>query len=56
MALAFPNGETLQYPDITVKQGEKILVTGDSGSGKTTLFKLLLGIIRPSQGKVEFKE
>lgn len=56
LALAFPNGETLQYPDITVKQGEKILVTGDSGSGKTTLFKLLLGIIRPSQGKVEFKD
>ena len=55
LALKFPNGETLQYPDLKINQGEKILLMGDSGSGKTTLFKLLLGIIEPSQGKVKFK-
>jgi ABC-type bacteriocin/lantibiotic exporter with double-glycine peptidase domain len=55
LALKFPNGETLQYPDLKINQGEKILLSGDSGSGKTTLFKLLLGIIEPSQGKVNFK-
>lgn len=55
LALKFPNGETLQYPDLKINQGEKILLSGDSGSGKTTLFKLLLGIIEPSRGKVKFK-
>lgn len=55
LALKFPNGETLQYPDLKINQGEKILLMGDSGSGKTTLFKLLLGIIEPSRGKVKFK-
>lgn len=37
LALKFPNGETLQYPDLKINQGEKILLSGDSGSGKTTL-------------------
>lgn len=55
LALNFPNGETLKYPDLKINQGEKILLTGDSGSGKTTLFKLLLGIIEPSRGQVKFK-
>ena len=55
LALNFPNGETLQYPDLKINQGEKILLSGDSGSGKTTLFKLLLGIIEPSRGQVKFK-
>lgn len=56
LALTFPNGETLQYPNLKIKQGEKILLTGESGSGKTTLFKLILGKIKPTQGKVKFKD
>ena len=56
LALTFPNGETLQYPNLKIKQGEKILLTGDSGSGKTTLFKLILGIIKPSHGEVKFED
>lgn len=56
LSLKFPNGEMLKYPDINIKEGEKILLTGDSGSGKTTLFKLLLGIIKPSYGTIEFED
>lgn len=55
LALSFPNGESLKFPDLKINQGEKILLTGDSGAGKSTLFKLILGAIKPSQGKVEFK-
>lgn len=54
LALKFPNGESISFPDITVKPGEKILLTGDSGAGKSTLFKLILGNLKPSHGKVEF--
>ena len=54
LALQFKNGEYLSYPDFTVKQGEKILLTGDSGTGKSTLFKLILGKLTPSQGEINF--
>ncbi|NRN89642.1 Protein glycosylation K [Lactobacillus helveticus] len=56
LALDFPNGESLRFPDLEINQGEKILLTGDSGAGKSTLFKLILGSIKPSKGKVEFKD
>ncbi|WP_223896368.1 ATP-binding cassette domain-containing protein [Lactobacillus huangpiensis] len=56
LAISFPNGETLKFPDITVNFGEKILLSGDSGAGKSTLFKLLLGILLPSSGKIAFKD
>ena len=55
LAISFPNGETLNFPDITVNCGEKILLTGDSRTGKSTLFKLILGILSPSSGEIAFK-
>lgn len=54
LTLNFPNGESLSFPDITINSGEKVLLTGDSGAGKSTLFKLILGDLKPSHGKVEF--
>ncbi|MBI0033131.1 ABC transporter ATP-binding protein [Lactobacillus sp. M0396] len=54
--LQFPNGERLQFPDINIEQGEKILLTGDSGAGKSTLFKLILEQIKPSSGQIIFKD
>ncbi|MDD5749773.1 MAG: ABC transporter ATP-binding protein [Patescibacteria group bacterium] len=35
-----------------IKAGEKIAFVGPSGSGKTTLIKLLLGLYKPSAGKI----
>lgn len=55
LSLQFPNGEKLTYPDLQVKKGEKILLTGDSGSGKSTLFKLILGELTPTRGEVLFQ-
>lgn len=56
LRLDFPNGEKLSYPDIQINQGEKILLTGDSGTGKSTLFKLILGELAPSAGKIIFED
>ena len=56
LVLKFPNGEKLSYPDLEIKKGEKILLTGDSGSGKSTLFKLILGELKPSAGKVIYED
>ena len=47
--LAVLNGANLQ-----LKQGEIGILLGKNGSGKTTLFKNLLGINKPSGGKIQF--
>lgn len=37
-----------------MKKGEKVLLLGNSGTGKSTLFKLILGKLKPTQGKISF--
>ena len=54
LAIDFENGEGVAFPDIKVKAGEKILLTGDSGAGKSTLFKLLLGEKEATRGKIQY--
>ncbi|KJY54544.1 ABC transporter ATP binding and permease protein [Lactobacillus kullabergensis] len=56
LSLQFPNGESIIFPDINIKSGEKVLLTGDSGAGKSTLFKLILGQIKPTSGQIVFKD
>ncbi len=37
---------------LSVKPGETIALVGPSGSGKSTVMQLLIGFIRPTQGKI----
>ncbi|MBN8889302.1 MAG: ABC transporter ATP-binding protein [Acetobacteraceae bacterium SCN 69-10] len=39
--------------DLTVMPGERVALVGHNGAGKSTLMKLILGLIRPSEGRVE---
>jgi len=38
--------------DLTVEQGETLVILGGSGSGKSTLLRLLVGLERPDEGTV----
>lgn len=54
LVASYKKGETIAYPDFTVKPGQKVLLTGDSGTGKSTLFKVLLGKLKPASGQVTY--
>ena len=39
---------------ILISRGEMVGIIGKSGSGKTTLVNLLMGLLRPSSGFVNY--
>lgn len=41
--------------NLTLNQGEIVAVVGESGCGKTTMGKLIVGIHKPTEGKVLYK-
>ena len=45
-------GLRLQEVDLTIATGESIAIVGPSGCGKTTLIKVLLGLLKPTEGEV----
>jgi energy-coupling factor transport system ATP-binding protein len=57
------SGVTFRYPEtnapavddvsLTIGHGELVAVVGNNGSGKTTLSKLILGLLKPTQGRIE---
>lgn len=48
----FGGRTVLESIDLSVTEGESLVLIGTSGSGKTLLLKCLLGLIRPDAGKV----
>lgn len=38
--------------DLTLAAGERLCLTGHNGAGKSTLFHILVGLLRPSRGRV----
>ena len=40
--------------DLDVRQGEVLGIVGGSGTGKSVLLRLMLGLMRPAAGRIEF--
>lgn len=51
-------GNTVALDDVTVgiNSGDFVAITGPNGGGKSTLLKVLLKLIRPVSGRVEYYE
>jgi ABC-type bacteriocin/lantibiotic exporter with double-glycine peptidase domain len=55
LRFAYPgSGPVIRNLDLYLDAGEHILVSGVSGAGKSTLFHLLLGLVEPGGGRIEF--
>lgn len=53
LAYGYPTGASLTFPDLTLGQGETLLLHGPSGCGKSTWLALAAGLLRPSEGRLE---
>lgn len=49
---SYNNRVILDNFNLQIKQGENIALAGKSGSGKSTLVKLLVGLLKPCDGKI----
>lgn len=50
-----PNEKVLNNASFSAGIGETIAIIGGSGIGKTTFFRLLLGLLEPTEGEIIFK-
>src|SRR5258706_1284605 len=46
---------TLDEANFSVRKNSKITIIGQNGAGKSTIFKLLLGILKPTGGKINIE-
>jgi osmoprotectant transport system ATP-binding protein len=46
----------LRHIDLSIREGEFVVLIGPSGCGKTTLLKMINGLITPSEGNIQVKD
>ena len=54
LCFRYPGGPpVLQGLDFTLGRGERVGVMAPNGSGKTTLFHIIMGLLKPTAGRIE---
>ncbi len=54
LAVSFGRQAVLRDLSLQIPRGQTVAIIGESGCGKTVLLKTLIGLVRPTHGKVEF--
>jgi phospholipid/cholesterol/gamma-HCH transport system ATP-binding protein len=54
VTMRFRYQEVLRDIDLTIRRGQTVSVIGESGCGKTVMLKLIIGLLHPTAGRVEF--
>ncbi len=53
VSFAYPDGtQALREIDLSIRPNERVAIVGRNGSGKSTLVRHLVGLLRPSTGRV----
>jgi len=52
---SYGNLKVLDGVTFSVEEGEFVCLIGESGCGKTTILKIIAGLERPDEGRVDFK-
>lgn len=52
LSFGYEKNPILQRVDLSVHEGEFIVIFGPNGGGKTTFLKLLMGFLKPDSGKI----
>jgi len=48
----FGDNQVLRGVDLTINKGETMVIIGRSGCGKSVLLKLIIGLMKPDQGRI----
>lgn len=54
LSMRFRHHTVLREIDLAVQRGQTLCVIGESGCGKTVLLKLMIGLLKPTHGVVNF--
>jgi len=55
LSAGYEGGDVVNHIGFRVDEGEAVMIIGSNGAGKTTLFRAMIGLNRPSSGKVIFE-
>lgn len=52
LSVRYPSGRALEAINFELRTGQRLAVVGPNGAGKSTLFKVIAGVLPPTEGKV----